>query len=45
MGRSIEQQQQWTLISEGDKYLIKCQKNRLFLTVDSDKNGARLYTS
>jgi hypothetical protein len=25
--------QQWTIVPDGDKFLIKCQKNRQFLTV------------
>jgi hypothetical protein len=37
--------QQFTIVPHGDKYMIKCKKNHGYLTVESDQNGAKIYTA
>lgn len=37
--------QQFTLVPEGDQFYIKCKKNGQFLTVENNSNGARVYTA
>lgn len=37
--------QQFTFTQDGPDYYIKCRKNGQYLTVESNQNGARVYTA
>jgi hypothetical protein len=36
--------QQFTIIQDGNDFLIKCKKNNGYLTVESDMDGAKIFT-